>query len=205
MSLKVIGTGFGRTATDSMREALNILGIGPCHHMHEIMENEEQKQIWRAVGLGSKPDWEKLFAGYRSCVDWPSATYWPDLIKAYPDAKVILTWRSTESWWPSFEKTILPFLQNPKETESLAYTTIAGISFGGKPITRAHAIATYEANIEAVISTVAPKRLLIHKIGDGWEPLCKHLDIPIPDCPYPNRNSARDFMLKNSSSGTSAV
>lgn len=30
-SLKVIGMGFGQTGTDSMREALEILGFGPCH------------------------------------------------------------------------------------------------------------------------------------------------------------------------------
>ena len=35
MTLKVIGTAFGRTGTDSMREALGILGFGPCHPMFE--------------------------------------------------------------------------------------------------------------------------------------------------------------------------
>ena len=38
MSLEVIGAGFGRTGTDSMREALEILGFGPCHHMRELIK-----------------------------------------------------------------------------------------------------------------------------------------------------------------------
>jgi hypothetical protein len=196
MTLKVIGTGFGRTGTDSMREALNILGVGPCHHMHEITENDDLQAIWRRVGLGDKPDWEKLFAGYNSCVDWPSATYWPELIAAYPDAKVILTWRSAESWWGSFSKTILPVIESTEDMESLGATVVAGISFAGQPITRDHAIATYEANVAAVKATVSPERLLVFKIGDGWEPLCAHLDLPVPDVPFPRRNNTEEFKAK---------
>ncbi len=41
MPLKVIGSGFGRTGTMSMKEALEVLGPGPCHHMIEVMENPE--------------------------------------------------------------------------------------------------------------------------------------------------------------------
>jgi hypothetical protein len=70
-----------------MREALTILGFGPCHHMFEVIANAEQKALWRALAAGGKPDWEKLFAGYHSCVDWPSAYYWRALIDYYPDAR----------------------------------------------------------------------------------------------------------------------
>src|SRR5437016_8492699 len=108
MTLKVIGAGFGRTGTDSMREALNILGLGPCHDMFEVIANEHQKQLWRGLAKGAPPDWERLFAGYQSCVDWPSAHYWPELIKVYQQAKVILIYRSSESWWASVEQTLLP-------------------------------------------------------------------------------------------------
>src|SRR5690348_11542424 len=73
MSLRVIGTGFGRTGTDSMREALTMLGFGPCHHMSEVMAHAQQKRLWRALAKGAAPDWDRLFAGYKSCVDWPSA------------------------------------------------------------------------------------------------------------------------------------
>jgi len=75
MTLKLIGTGFGRTGTDSMRNALNILGVGPTHHMHELGSKAQLRQPWLDLVKGAAPDWQKLFAGYQACVDWPSAYY----------------------------------------------------------------------------------------------------------------------------------
>ncbi|MDG4877076.1 sulfotransferase [Mesorhizobium sp. WSM4935] len=193
MSLMVIGTGFGRTGTDSMREALTMLGFGPCHHMSEVMAHAEQKRLWRALAGGEAPDWDQLFAGYKSCVDWPSAHYWRELIKVYPQARVILTWRSPESWWERFEKTILPAIAGSTDQESLGIALVAKQVFGGRPQDRAHAIAVYRDNVEAVLSTVPTERLLVHKLGDGWAPLCAHLGVPVPDEPYPSRNSTREF------------
>ncbi|RTM05417.1 MAG: sulfotransferase family protein [Hyphomicrobiales bacterium] len=193
MSLRVIGTGFGRTGTDSMREALTMLGFGPCHHMYEVMAHAEQKRLWRALAKGGAPNWDRLFAGYESCVDWPSAHYWRELIEAYPQARVILTWRSPEGWWESFQRTILPAIADSKDQDSLGVALVAKQVFGGHPQDRAHAIAVYEANVEAVLNTVPPERLLIHKLGDGWEPLCTHLGVPVPDEPYPARNTTQEF------------
>jgi hypothetical protein len=193
MPLKVIGTGFGRTGTDSMREALNILGLGPCHHMGEVLRGEEQRQAWRAVARGESPDWERLFEGYTSCMDWPSAHYWRELIAAYPDAKVILTSRSAESWWASFEKTILRLIGEANDLESFGRRVVANQVFGGRPHDRAHAMAVYEAHRQDVIATVPADRLLVHELGDGWEPLCRHLGVPVPDQPYPSRNNATAF------------
>jgi Sulfotransferase domain len=75
MTIRVIGTGFGRTGTDSMREALNMLGFGPCHHMLEVNTHEEQRRLWRARAKGNQVGWDELLVGYESCVDWPSAVY----------------------------------------------------------------------------------------------------------------------------------
>ncbi|WP_246673964.1 MULTISPECIES: sulfotransferase family protein [unclassified Mesorhizobium] len=193
MSIKVIGTGFGRTGTDSMREALAILGFGPCHHMQEVNGNEEQKRMWRALAQGATPDWNQLLSGYVSCLDWPSAYYWRELIEFYPNARVILTYRSAESWWESFEKTIAAGLEQSVDQESLGLVLIARQVFGGRPGDRAHAIACYEANVRAVYAGVPPERLLVHALGDGWEPLCTHLGVAIPDQDYPNRNNAAGF------------
>jgi Sulfotransferase domain len=193
MTLKVIGTGFGRTGTDSMREALDILGFGPCHHMREVMQNEEQKTLWRGLAKGAAPDWDRLFAGYGACVDWPSAHYWPELIQAYPNARVLLTWRTADSWWTSFEQTIAAAIENLDDPDALGRSLVRDKVFAGDTRNRAHAIAVYEANVARVKATVPRDRLLIDRLGDGWEPLCAHLGVDVPDRPFPRSNSAQEF------------
>jgi hypothetical protein len=193
MSIKVIGTGFGRTGTDSMREALAILGFGPYHHMFEVIANEEQKRLGRALAQGAAPDWNRLFAGYSSCLDWPSAHYWRELVTFYPEARVIPTYRSPESWWASFEKTILAGINKSVDQESLGIALIAKQVFDGQAHDRAHAISCYEANVKAVMATVPSERLLAHNLGDGWEPLCAHLGVSTPYQPYPSRNNSSEF------------
>lgn len=195
MPLKLIGTGFGRTGTDSMREALDILGFGPCHHMRAVMADPEQKRRWRALAAGAAPDWERLFEGYTSCVDFPSAPYWRALVAAYPDARVILTWRTPESWWESYSKTIAPHITpDDNDPDSVGVALIGRQVFGGRPLDRDHVLAVYEAHVAAVKAEVPPERLLVHALGDGWEPLCAHLGVPVPDLPYPSRNSTAEFL-----------
>lgn len=193
MTLKVIGTGWGRTGTDSMRHALTILGFGPCHHMFEINSNPAVRDNWRALARGAKPDWELLFAGYNACVDWPSVAYWRELIALYPDAKVILTARPAESWWASYAKTILLAIDTNPDKDSLVHTLIAAKEMKGRPGDHDHVVALYEAHVAEVLAEVPPERLLVHNLGDGWVPLCTHLEVPVPQEPYPNGNSTAEI------------
>jgi hypothetical protein len=197
VTLQVIGTGFGRTGTDSMREALNLLGFGPCHHMHEVIADPGQRALWRALAKGAPPDWEQLFAGYRSCVDFPSAWYWRELVAAYPDARVLLTWRSPESWWESYSNSIAVGIAQSTDPDSLGIALIANQIFGGRPFDREHVIGVYTAHVAAVQAEVPPDRLLVHRLGDGWPPLCAHLGVPVPDVPYPVRNAAAEFRARH--------
>ena len=196
--VRVIGAGFGRTGTDSMREALNILGFGPCHHMRELLADHAHRDLWRELnanldGQGPVPDWSELLGSYGSCVDWPSAAYWPLLVDAFPDAKVLLTYRAAESWWASFEKTILPLiLADRSEPQPKGSDLISRRVFGGK-LDRDHCIAVYEANVARVKGEVRADRLLVHTIGDGWEPLCDFLNVAIPNVAYPRSNSTGEF------------
>ena len=176
-----------------MREALDMLGFGPCHHMVEVNASDEQKRLWRGLAGGENADWDRLFAGYNSCVDWPSAHSWRELIQVYPEAKVILTYRSPESWWESFEKTILVGISRASDAASLGVTLIRDQVFSGKPGDRELALERYRANVEAVKAHVPKERLLVHDLGDGWEPLCRHLGAPVPSEPYPSRNNAGEF------------
>ncbi|GGE47636.1 sulfotransferase family protein [Actibacterium pelagium] len=189
MPLKVIGAGFARTGTDSMREALEILGFGPCHHMFEVMSNPVQMDRWRAFVKGADHSWEELFEGYASCTDLPSAHYWQELSKAYPDAPVIMNWRDPESWWPSYEALRAAADKLPHDPDSLLNTLIVPKVMRGLAHTKENAIGVLKDYYAAVQATIPPERLLVHKLGDGWAPLCKHLGVPVPDVPYPHRNT----------------
>jgi hypothetical protein len=195
MSLQIIGAGFGRTGTDSMREALNLLGFGPCHHMFEVSDNPLMKARWRAFMDSGVADWEALFEGYRSCVDWPAAHYWRELMAVYPAAHVVLTWRSAESWWTSYEATILRFVRSTTDRESVGVRLIEK-AFGDRAGDRDFMIGRYEANVEQVLATVPAERLLVHRLGDGWEPLCAHLGVPVPAQPYPQRNNTAELQAR---------
>ncbi len=193
MTLNVIGTGFGRTGTDSMRKALNILGVGPTHHMTEVGKDAYLREQWFNLVMGAEPDWDVLFTGYRACVDWPSAYYWRSLVVKYPEAKVLLTTRPAESWWTSFEATILKYILRGDDPNGFAQRLVAEQVFNGHPEDREQAIAIYNRNTEEVISTIASDRLLVHSVEDGWEPLCRWLNLPVPDVDYPHGNTTQDF------------
>ncbi|MEM7021388.1 MAG: sulfotransferase family protein [Pseudomonadota bacterium] len=196
MALEVIGAGFGRTGTESMKQALEMLGFGPCHHMSEVLAKPRQLDLWRAAAKGEKADWQEVLAGYRSAVDWPAAFFWRELSAYYPDAKVLLTVRSSDSWYASIEKTILPVVQNSTDPDSLGLRLIRDRVFDGRLDDRDHAIAVYERNTADVQAAFPPERLLTYSLGDGWEPLCGFLGCPIPDAPYPRTNSSAEFRAR---------
>lgn len=192
--MRVIGAGFGRTGTESLKTALDMLGLGPTHHMVEVIEHPMQKTRWRALANSSEPvDWSLLFEGYNSAVDWPAAYYWRELMMVYPQAKVILTHRDCASWWDSFSSTILVAIQKTKDPNAINRRIIAEGALGGRPFDRDHAIATYEAHNREVRSVVPPSRLIDIELGAGWEPLCNALGLPIPAEPYPRRNATESF------------
>lgn len=193
MALQVIGAGFGRTGTDSMKSALEQLGLGPCHHMKEVLADPARVELWRWVAAGNIPDWDAAFAGYNSAVDWPSAFYWRVLAAHYPQAKVLLTLRSPESWYKSFSGTILQFVNAGVPAASIAVKLVGERVFGGRAGDRDHAIAVYERNTAEVVAAIPPERLLVYYIGDGWEPLCRFLAKPVPATPFPRSNSGEEF------------
>lgn len=176
-----------------MRAALNQLGFGPCHHMHEVLAQPEQNRLWRALANGNPVDWEQLFEGYRSAVDWPSAFYWRDLTRIYPNAKVLLTTRTSESWLASMNKTIFKVLRENTDPDSIGTRIIANGTFSGRLDDDDHAITVFEQHIAEVQQTIEPDRLLVYQLGDGWAPLCEFLQVPVPDEPFPRTNSTNDF------------
>lgn len=196
MALEVIGAGFGRTGTMSMKAALEILGFVPCHHMLEVTTNDAQRDIWRAIAAGGTPDWEQAFAGYRATVDWPGAYFWRELAAYYSQAKIILTVRDPESWFESATNTIFHSIANNPDRDSVGVKLIEERIFGGRLDDKAHAIALYEKNIAEVQAAFSSDRLLTYTTGDGWSPLCRFLERPIPAEPYPQSNSTAEFRAR---------
>ncbi|MEO3870156.1 sulfotransferase family protein [Nonomuraea sp. B12E4] len=101
-----MGAGFGRTGTASLKAALELLGYGPCYHMSVVIAEPYRVRQWLEVGEGRSRDWDTVFTGFRSALDWPAAAYWRELAEHYPDAKVVLTVRDPQRWWDSVSATI---------------------------------------------------------------------------------------------------
>jgi hypothetical protein len=195
MPLSVIGAGFGRTGTMSLKLALEQLGFGPCYHMTEVFKDPNAPGYWEAAADGKRIDWEQVFAGYRSSVDWPGATFYKELANAYPDAKVILTLRDPEAWFESTQATI--FARHiPDDTqepwERMALKVIADL-FDRQMHDKKKLIEVYKHHNEAVQREIAPDRLLVYEVSQGWQPLCDFLGVSVPAEPMPRVNSTEEF------------
>ncbi len=202
MPLSVIGAGFGRTGTDSLRHALNILGFGPCHHMFELKKDKALYARWQEIVKGGKPDWDAVFQGFNATVDWPSTHYWREISAHFPKAKIILTLRSTESWLASMEKTILPTIAKSKSLDTIGGLIVRDQLLGGDLTALDRAVAAYEQNTADVQAAFGPDRLLTLELGAGWEPLCDFLECPVPQVPYPRGNAPDEFHKSNPDDGT---
>jgi hypothetical protein len=199
MTVRVIGTGVGRTGTYSLKLAINRLGLGPCHHMEEVLHNlAVQVPLWIAASA-DRADWPAIYSGYRSAVDWPTACFFRELLQTYPEAKFILTQRSPESWADSFAATIYQLLaardQAPSEMKEWLEMAMAVITRSGFPpgLDRDGLIKAYIAHNQAVRSAIPADQLLVYDVSQGWQPLCDFLELPVPSDPFPRTNDRAEF------------
>ena len=201
MTLQVIGAGFGRTGTFSIKLALEALGFGPCHHMDDLFASPERLAVWQNVADSTEPEWDSVFTGYASTIDWPSTNYWQALAVAYPDAKILLSVRPAEDWWISFDKTIRKLIESRDQAKSkhlravldYAHRIIAEDTFAGRMGDRQAALDAYRRRVDEVVASVAGNRLLVFNVKEGWPPLCDFLGVPAPEDAFPRSNDAVDF------------
>ncbi len=204
MALKVIGAGFGRTGTLSLKHALERLGFDKCYHMMEVGLNEGHSELWRAMQRGEAVDLEALFEGYQASVDWPSCNFWEAQLEAFPEAKVILTRRDPERWYASVMNTIYPSSASWRDSEDpavkpridMVFELIWDGLFGGRMDDKDRVIGVYEAHNQHVIDTAPLDRLLVFEASEGWAPLCEFLGVEVPDEPYPRVNTTEDFQAR---------
>ena len=202
MSLKLIGAGFGRTGTLSLKLALEQIGYGPCYHMTEVMLEPENAAHWMRAVNGN-PDWDATFKGYVSTVDFPGCTFWRELSQVYPEAKVLLSVRNPQTWFESTQATIFSEMairaisQSPmgQFLEKTVWNT-----FANRIHDRDFMIETFERHNAEVVRTIPAERLLVYEASQGWEPLCTFLNVPVPETPFPRANSREEmatFMRSN--------
>lgn len=204
--MKVIGSGFGRTGTLSMKYALEELGFGPCYHMEEVLRNPGHVGVWHDIGRGRPVDWHHLFADFESSVDFPASVVYAELLAAFPDAKVIHTVRDADRWYESTHETIYhartifpAWLRRviPKvgRFAQMVDLMVWDRVFEGRFEDREFAIRRYREWTDEVIATVPPDRLLVFDVRDGWAPLCDFLGVLQPDSDFPRVND-RESMLR---------
>jgi hypothetical protein len=195
MTLKVIGSGFGRTGTMSLKLALEQLGFGPTYHMVEVFKNPQAPGWWVDAADGN-PDWAKIFAGYNSTVDWPNATFYAELAQAYPHAKVIHTERDPEAWFKSTQATIFSdtISGDPNSPFAGMFEKVIRRLFDGRMHDHDHLIEVYNRHNAQVRATIPAERLLVYEVVQGWDPLCAFLGVPVPEAPMPKVNSTEEFV-----------
>ncbi|KAI3661867.1 hypothetical protein MP638_005908 [Amoeboaphelidium occidentale] len=212
MPLEVIGAGFGRTGTFSLKVALEKLGY-PCYHMYEVAQNNDMDK-WIEFAQSGSPDgydFEKIFTPsdgrkpYTAGVDHPVTSYYKHFMKLYPEAKIILTVRdSPEVWYESAKETI-------HEIESVLRSFFMQLTPFGYKFGKVTSLTTwdnpemfngefnergieiYNERVEEVKRIVPKDKLLVFNVKEGWEPLCKFLGKPVPNEPFPRVNERDEF------------
>ncbi len=206
MPLKLIGAGFGRTGTMSLKGALEELGLSKCYHMREVIANPKDAALWQAAAEGQPTDWDGLLEGYQATVDWPGCTFYKELMAHYPDAKVLLNVREPEAWYESMTNTVYRMTQlgfpqsliprvvpRIRRLSKMARRLIWQNTFDNRFADKAYALKVFNDHIAEVKATVPAEKLLVYSVKEGWEPLCAFLEVPVPDKPFPRLNDSATF------------
>jgi hypothetical protein len=184
-----------------LKAALEQLLGEPCHHMFELLVHPEQVPTWHAAARGETVDWTALFADYAAIVDWPGASFWPELTEAFPDAVVLLSTREFDAWYDSAIHTIFPgVIAEPVDEQGddwKAWHAMVREVFASRFTMdledEAAVHAAFDRHHAAVRAAVPSSRLVEWTVTDGWPPLCEALGVPVPDDPFPRLNTRDDW------------
>jgi hypothetical protein len=201
--MKVIGAGWGRTGTTSTLSAIEQLGFGPCYTFFTLMSQKpEHIARWLAAYAGEPTDWPDLFSDFNSVVDWPACDFLPELLALWPDAKVVLNVREPEGWYTSMRNTIWKIHEDLKAAGQgpdknpivhLGDVMLWDRTFHGRFLDKDYAIGLFERHNREIIASLPPEKLLVYNVTEGWEPLCRFLEVPVPEVPFPRLNDTATF------------
>jgi hypothetical protein len=233
--MRVLVIGFARTGTMSLRAALAELGIGPTYHMMSWYTNPKDGKFWRQAinaKFSENPDttsltreeWDHVLGDCQAAIDAPTAAFMPELIRAYPEAKVIVSERDAEKWLVSYRQTIRRtagdwFLANfiaPLDTYFLRDHAVLvrhlfqSVLHGKyESVTSCKEDESFEHEDEDVAlkrryrtlhdevrQLVAPENLLEWRLEDGWKSLCAFLEVDCPNSSFPHINDTATFQRR---------
>ncbi|KAI9928233.1 hypothetical protein MW887_002266 [Aspergillus wentii] len=217
--MEVLCLGLCRTGTDSLRQALRLLGYSETYHGYlAALENPRDCEMWYEAlqakydGVGKpygRKEFDQLLGHCQAVCDFPAACFSKELIEAYPEAKIVLTERDVDQWHNSVKRTFQPLLYHPLfplmqflDNTFVMHTRWARPTW--KKIWKhffndnfeENGRKAYEAHYASVKAMVPPERLLVYKVSEGWEPLCQFLEQPIPSQPYPTGNNIKIFQRR---------
>jgi hypothetical protein len=191
--------------------ALEMLGLEPCYHMVNVLADLDEAQVWHRA-LEGEVVWPELFDGFQATVDWPGSFFYRELTEFYPDAKVLLSVRDADAWERSMRDTIwgifygdilirdLSQARTRVDAKWRGYIEMmkamwkqSGLIAEGADTTPESMKSAMERFNAEVQETVPSDRLLVWSVGDGWEPLCDFLEVPVPDTPFPHLNDSKGF------------
>lgn len=206
--MKVIGAGYTRTGTVSLKTALETLGVGPC--LHPLTAPETERVLERARDADATVDWHEDLGSWSAATGWVGARYYRELIEAWPASVVVLSVRDADAWYASYASCLRATAElaasGGPELASAVAAAMNGLMMADQPLRgglldasherREEALARYQRHNEAVARAVPIDRLLVYDIEDGWEPLCDFLDLPVPDLPFPHLNDRAEFRAR---------
>ena len=227
MSIQIIGAGFPRTGTTTLKQALQVLGYKDTYHFKDLIAHPKKLVHWKELETKGTTDFDTLFDGYKATVDFPGYPYYKILMNQYPDAKVILSVRDVDKWYDSTSKTIrksgpqtvlakIVLLSKMIFNTSLRDTflcirfmkkTYLSKQFNGQFDSESHAKSVFHKHIEDVKAYVPKDKLLVFDVAEGWQSLCEFLNVPIPTEDFPHLNKKENFhemvkgMIKDAAKG----
>ncbi|XP_057299277.1 uncharacterized protein LOC130629918 [Hydractinia symbiolongicarpus] len=210
----LIGAGLPRNGTYSTKTALEILLPGKCHHMYRALAFHQKEWIRILNDEMSDDEFKDFFLsnGDVAGVDAPVILVYQRLMKVFPNAKVLLNIREPKSWERSMNETIIKMADDDQFPECifLSLGFFKSYLMPTKLMQRAlfqtersremisslksgNGVAYYNRWVEEVKRNVPEEKLLVYSVKEGWEPLCKFLNVPIPEQPFPHTNDSQSF------------
>ncbi|OTB06452.1 hypothetical protein M426DRAFT_111065 [Hypoxylon sp. CI-4A] len=217
---KLIVLSAPRTGTHGLYQALKILGFKP-YHMAEVLKNGPQAVQIMTEGMDAdlfhngtpygRAEFDKWFADYDIIIEMPFFTLHSTL-KAYPNAKFLLTERDPEKWAKSYTNTagkmssqlqrfpMALFKYFDSFVFKMAYMGNRVLNYytngyGLTPEGQKYLVENYKNYIAEVKRLVPPEQLKVCKLEDGfgWDEICPYLGVPVPDAKWPSLNTPEEF------------